>query len=49
MKLSNIKCNLKHQISTMIICEGYMFELSVSKDMEKIKLTMVKGEFEHIL
>ena len=35
MKVSNIKCKPKHQISTMIICGSYMFEFSVSKDMEK--------------
>jgi hypothetical protein len=38
MKVSNIKCKLKHQISTMVICGSYMFEFSVSKDMKKKKL-----------
>jgi hypothetical protein len=35
MKVSNIKCKLKHQISTMGICGSYMFEFSISKDMKK--------------
>jgi len=38
MKVSNIKCKLKHQISTMVICGSYMFEFSVSKDLKKIKI-----------
>jgi hypothetical protein len=36
MKVSNIKCKLKHEISTMVICGGYIFEFSVDKDMKKI-------------
>ena len=28
----------------MVICGGYMFKLSVSKDMKKRKITMIKGE-----
>ena len=35
IKVSNIKCKLKHRISTMVICGSYMFEFSVSMDMEK--------------
>ena len=35
MKISNIKCKLKHLISTIVICGSDMFELSVSKDMKK--------------
>ena len=34
---------LEHLISTMVICGGYMHEISVSKDMER-KLTMIKGD-----
>ena len=30
---SNIKCKLKHEISTMVICGAYMFKYNVSKDM----------------
>jgi hypothetical protein len=33
MKVRNIKCKLKHKISTMVISGSYMFESSVSKDM----------------
>jgi len=47
MKINNNKQKFKHQISTMVICGSYMFEFSVSKDMEK-KLTMIKGEFQYI-
>ena len=36
MKVSNIKCKLKHKILTMVICRSYMFEISVSEDMKKI-------------
>jgi hypothetical protein len=36
MKVSNIKCKLKHQIPMMVICGSYIFEISVSKDMKKI-------------
>jgi hypothetical protein len=37
MKVSNIKCELKHSISTMVICGSYMHEFSFSKDIrEKI-------------
>jgi hypothetical protein len=36
MKVSNIKCKLKPQISTMVICGSYMFEFSVGKDMKKV-------------
>ena len=35
MKVSIIKCKLTHHKSTMVICESYMFELTVSKDMKK--------------
>ena len=35
MKVSSIKCKLNHSISTMVICESYMFESSVRKDMKK--------------
>ena len=35
MKVGNIKCKLKHKISTIVICGSYMFEFSVGKDMEK--------------
>jgi len=39
MKASNIKCKFKHWISIVsckfVICESYMFEFSVSKDMKK--------------
>ena len=35
MKVSNIKCKLKHSISTMEICGSYMSEFSVNKDMKK--------------
>ena len=34
MKASNVKCKLKHYISTMVICGSHMFEFSVSKDMK---------------
>ena len=34
-KGSNIKCKLKHKISTMVICGIYMFEFSISKYMKK--------------
>ena len=37
MKISNIKCKLKHYVSTMVICESYMSECSASKDMKKKK------------
>ena len=46
MKVSSIKCKLNHSISTMVICESYMFESSVRKDMKKI--AMIKGEFKGI-
>jgi hypothetical protein len=36
MKISNIKCKLKHLTSTMVICGSYMFECSVGKDMKNI-------------
>ena len=36
MKINNMKCKLKHYISTMVVCTSYMFEFSVSKDMKKI-------------
>jgi len=29
----------------MAICGSYMFEFSVSKNMKKTQLTMIKGEF----
>ena len=32
----------------MVICGSYMFEFSVSKDMKKIKITMIRGEFQDI-
>ena len=35
MKVSNAEFELKHQISTMVICGSYMFECSVDKDMKK--------------
>ena len=36
MKVSYIKCRLKHYLSTnMVICRCHMFEFSVSKDMKK--------------
>jgi hypothetical protein len=36
MNLSDIKCKLKHYISTiMVICGSYMVEFSVSKGMRK--------------
>jgi hypothetical protein len=35
MKVSNIKCKLEQEISTMVICGSYMFEFSVDKDMKK--------------
>jgi hypothetical protein len=44
MKVSNIKCKLKHPISIMVRCENYEHEFSVSKDMKKKKITMMKGE-----
>ena len=47
MKVSDITCKLKDEISTMVICGSYMFEFIVSKDMKK-KKTMTKGEFQHI-
>ena len=34
MKASNIKCKLKHQKLTMVICGSYVCEFDVSKDME---------------
>jgi hypothetical protein len=37
MKVSKIKCKLKHWISTMVICGSYMHKYSVSKDMKKIE------------
>ena len=42
MEVSNIKCKLRHYISSMIICESYKHKFSVSKDM-KFFLTMIKG------
>ena len=36
VKVSNIKCKLKHQVSTMVICGSYVFEFSVSKDMKSM-------------
>jgi hypothetical protein len=35
MKVSNIKCKLKHYISTMVICGCYMFEFNVNKDTKE--------------
>ena len=35
MKVSNINCEFKHEISTMVICGSHMHEFSVSKDMKK--------------
>ena len=43
MKVSNINCELKHSISTMVICGSHTHKFSVSKDMKK-KLTLIKGE-----
>jgi hypothetical protein len=37
MKVSNIKCKLKHLIPTMVICGSYMFECSLRKDMKNNK------------
>jgi hypothetical protein len=42
MKASNIKCKLKHYISTMVICGSYMHEFSVSKDTRGKNLTTIK-------
>ena len=42
MKVSKISYELKHYISTMVICGNHMHKFSVSKDM-KIELTMIKG------
>ena len=36
LKVSNINCKLKHQISTVVICGSYTFEFSVDKDMKKM-------------
>ena len=33
-----IQCKLKHKLSTMVICESYIFEFSVSMDMEKKRI-----------
>jgi hypothetical protein len=35
MEVSNITCKLKYKRSTKVICGSYMFEFSISKDMEK--------------
>ena len=35
MKVSNVKCKLKHQISTMVMCGSYMHKLNVRKDTKK--------------
>ena len=35
MKVSNIKCKLKHYISTVVICESYMFEFNNNKKIKK--------------
>ena len=35
MEVFNIKCKIKHQISTKIICGSYMLEISVIEDMKK--------------
>ena len=32
----------------MVICGSYMLEFSVSKGVEN-KITMIKGEFQHLL
>ena len=45
MNVSNTTCKPNHQISTMMLCGCYMFEFSVSKDMIRRKLTMIKGGF----
>ena len=45
MKVSNIKCKLKHSILSMVICWSYMFEYSVSKDMKE---TMIKEDLLYI-
>jgi hypothetical protein len=34
MKVSNINCELKDKISTMLICGSHMHKFSVSKDMK---------------
>ena len=36
MKVSNMKCKLKQEISTLVICGSCMFEFSVSKDMKSM-------------
>ena len=49
MKLSNMKCKIKHLKSTMVICGNYILEFNVNKDMRKRKKkTLIKGEFHHI-
>ena len=35
MKVSNTKCKLEHQISTMVICGSYMFEFNASMNMKR--------------
>jgi hypothetical protein len=35
-EVSNINCEMKHEISTMVICGSHMHKFSVSKDMKKI-------------
>jgi hypothetical protein len=42
MKVSNTICELKHHISTMVLCGSYMFRFSVSKDTNEI-IYMIKG------
>ena len=39
MKVGNIKCKLKHKVSTLGIRGSYMFEFKVSKDMKKNDIT----------
>ena len=43
MKVSNIDCELKHCISTMVICGSHMHNFSVSKDMKKKQWLKEKG------
>ena len=36
MKESKINCKVKHSIPIMVICDSYMFECSISKDIYKL-------------
>ena len=51
MKVSNIECKLKYDISTMVIYGSYMYEFSVNKDMiffnnDKRRKEVVVGKVE---